>query len=573
MVDAKVRKSLHYSVLDGSFWAIMAGFGQSFFGAFTVFLNATNLQIGLQGSLPQAIGSASQLFSQKLLRIFKTRKRLVVTMVSLQALMHVPVALVFTMGEFRIWYLLLFLSGYWAFGNIASPVWSSWMGDLVPEERRGKYFGMRSKAVSLITFLTLLVAGWLLQSLGGKAAYTGFFVLFTIAFGARLGSVFFLARQYEPPMAPLPRREESFFEFVAGASRTNYGVFVLFLGLFNFAVLIASPFFMAYMLNDLRFSYWKITILLAVPILTKVLILPVWGKLADRHGARKVMFLTTMLIPIIPFLWIWSSRLSYLIVIEILSGFAWAGFELTSFNFMLDATEPKKRTAYISYANVFTGFCILAGALLGSYIARHNHLFWSQYHLVFFISFLARLAIPVLFVSRLREIRKVEEITYRELLVEAITTEPRMGTIYRIVTAPPNKLTETLQREAKKALDAIPHPDDLYLMKQLPKVEQQLHQRIERSKTLKRLPSLEEVYPLSEIPKMERILEKNIEETVEIAAGHVQESTKETRDALAWTKLQTKAAIANAHDMVRGSARRGKRRPARPRRAGIKRSK
>ena len=68
--EDKVKKSLKYSVLDGTFNSIKIGFGESFFQAFAIFLKANSLQIGILGSLPQALGSLFQLFSHKLLKLF-----------------------------------------------------------------------------------------------------------------------------------------------------------------------------------------------------------------------------------------------------------------------------------------------------------------------------------------------------------------------------------------------------------------------------------------------------------------------------------------------------------------------
>ena len=73
--EVKVKKSLKYSIWDGSFASAMVGFGESFFSAFAIFLKASNFQISLLGSLPRAMGSFVQLYSSKLLKIFGTRKR------------------------------------------------------------------------------------------------------------------------------------------------------------------------------------------------------------------------------------------------------------------------------------------------------------------------------------------------------------------------------------------------------------------------------------------------------------------------------------------------------------------
>src|SRR3989344_9482063 len=161
--EDKIKKSLRHSTLDASFWAAMVGFGESFFSAFAVFLKATNFQLGLLGSLPQAFGSILQLLSERLLKFFGSRKRFVCTFVLLQAFMYLPIMLVFFLGTFKIYHLILFISLYFIFGMIPSSAWSSWMGDLVSGEERGKYFSRRNSIAGFISFITLLISGYILQ--------------------------------------------------------------------------------------------------------------------------------------------------------------------------------------------------------------------------------------------------------------------------------------------------------------------------------------------------------------------------------------------------------------------------
>ena len=74
----RIKKSLRYSVIDGTFAAAMIGFGESFFAVFAVFLKANNIQLGLLSSLPLLFGSLSQLLSNRLIKLFRSRKTLVV---------------------------------------------------------------------------------------------------------------------------------------------------------------------------------------------------------------------------------------------------------------------------------------------------------------------------------------------------------------------------------------------------------------------------------------------------------------------------------------------------------------
>jgi len=191
--EGKIKKSLRYSVFDASFYSAMVGFGESFFSAFAVFLQASTMQLGLLGSLPQAIGSMSQLFSQRLLKFFGSRKRFVCFNAFLQALMYIPIALVFFLGNLQAYHLILFVCLYFLFGVIPSSAWTSWIGDLVPEYERGSYFGRRNTIAGFISFFTLLMGGFVLEKFVGdvKTQYTGFAIIFIAALFFRLVSLEF----------------------------------------------------------------------------------------------------------------------------------------------------------------------------------------------------------------------------------------------------------------------------------------------------------------------------------------------------------------------------------------------
>src|SRR3989344_6130995 len=297
-VEKKIKKSLKYSVLDGSFASAMVGFGESFFSAFAIFLKASNTQIGLLGSLPQTIGSLIQLFSSRLIKLFGSRKKFLCTMVLLQALLYIPIAFVFFFGEFSVSYLILFIVLYFAFGMIASPAWSSWMGDLVSADDRGNYFGKRNTIAGFVSFFSLLIAGYVLQHFSENLGlqYTGFLIIFLLAFLFRFISFIFLTKKYEPfYLEDAPKYTDSFSQFIKNLMSRNYGLFMLFHTIMNFSVYIAAPFFAAYMLKDLKLDYFHYIILIASAIVAKYISMPVWGKAVDKYGTKKILPLSGFL--------------------------------------------------------------------------------------------------------------------------------------------------------------------------------------------------------------------------------------------------------------------------------------
>ena len=428
----RVRQSLRYSVLDGSFYAVMVGCGEIFLPAFAVFMKATSLQLGLLGSLPQMLGSLLQLSSNRLLGLFGSRKRFVCTGALLQALMYVPIALAFYLGAHRIHYLIAFICLYWCFGMILNPAWSSWIGDLVDERVRGTYFGSRNRIIGFLTFATSLLAGYLLRlfSDGETTQFTGFASIFSLALTARIVSFLFLTKKYEPEYEIEEGGESGLIEFVKQVRSSNYGLFIMYLCVMNFAVFMSGPFFTPYMLRDLRFDYWTYTVVIASALIVKFLTMPVWGELLDRYGTKRVLAVSGFLMPVLPALWLFRADVWYLIIVQFMGGLLWAGFEISTFNFIFDTTSPRKRVTFISNYNVLNGIAIFLGALTGSMIVKYNNVFESKYFLVFLLSFVIRLIASIVFIPRLKEVRDVEHISYHRLLLKIVATIPTRGLVF-----------------------------------------------------------------------------------------------------------------------------------------------
>jgi len=456
--EIAVRKSLRYSIMDGTFYSMMVGFGESFFSAFAIFLKANNIQLGLLGSLPQALGSLSQLFSNKLIWLFNSRKRFVCTSALLEGLMYIPIALVFFFGTFRVYHLILFVSIYWVFGMILGPAWSSWMGDLVYEKERGSYFGRRNRIAGLASFFSFLIAGFVLQRFadGTTTQYIGFVVIFTMAFFSRIVSFVYLTKKYEPEYKTVSEAQFSFLEFIKQARFRNYGLFVIYLCLMNFSVFLAGPFFAAYMLYDLKMSYMTFTIVNAAALIVKYISMPVWGKVSDYYGSKKVLSLAGFLMPIVPLLWLFSKETIYIIIIQMYSGFIWAGFEIASFNFIFDTTTPQKRATCVAYYNVLNGAAIILGAMIGGLIVRYNNVFWSKYLFIFLVSFACRYVVSFIFLNKLKEVREVERIPYHKLFMHIITTMPTMGMVHNIIAFTKNSRKTaniSIRRSKSKIVD------------------------------------------------------------------------------------------------------------------------
>ena len=110
---------------------------------------------------------------------------------------------------------------------MALPAWFSWMGDLVPERDRGRYFGIRDRAINSVGIIAVLVGAFVLDILKTRGfALLGFAILFGLAFLFRFISYFYLRKQYSPRFRVKKSSYFSVWSFIK--TFDNYGKFVTY---------------------------------------------------------------------------------------------------------------------------------------------------------------------------------------------------------------------------------------------------------------------------------------------------------------------------------------------------------
>ena len=445
-------KSLEYSIKDGTAFSVMTGFGEQYFSPFAIELGAGNTEIGLLASVPQFAASIFQLWTSKTTAFFKSRKKTILIFVMLQALTWIPLALIAFYAPIHGVYLLIALVClYFIFGQFAGPAWNSLIGDLVNEDSRGRFFGMRNRITGTSAFISLLIAGYALSVFSKVDIFYGYALIFAVAFVARLVSWHYLNKTEDPPTIPERLGGFSYAGYLKRLRKTNYGRFALYFALMNFSVNVAAPFFTVYMLRDLGMSYLDYTLITASSALTSFLAMAYWGPIADRFGNKKILSFSGITLTLVPLFWLFSADVAYLILAQLVSGFFWAGFNLSSLNFVYDNVKPAKRTRVFAYHNVLTGTSIFLGALTGSMLAATlttPAVFSSSLQTLFLISGLMRAAASLFFLPRIREKRDVEYITSRDFFIKYGGTGPIMGLTYGTVIG----LHRTLKKIKKDKL-------------------------------------------------------------------------------------------------------------------------
>jgi len=89
--EKEIEKTKKYSIVEGSFYHVMYGFGEQYIVPFALKLGASASQVAILSSVPYFLGSISQLIGAKLTDIYKKRKNLITMAVILQALIWLPI--------------------------------------------------------------------------------------------------------------------------------------------------------------------------------------------------------------------------------------------------------------------------------------------------------------------------------------------------------------------------------------------------------------------------------------------------------------------------------------------------
>jgi len=447
--DPDVERSLRHSLKDAGAYAVMIGIGETYLSAFGLFLRATPPQIGLLASLPPLLASLVQLLSAWLGRLTGQRKGLILAGASVQALAWLPIALLpvlFTGHALPL--LVVSVALYQCGAHLAAPQWGSLMGDIVPIKRRGRFFATRTRIVALVTFLSLVTGGLVLQFANAAGAtLAGFLVLFSVALLARIVSVYQLSRMHEPGVQSAALEVPSGQAWWQRLRRSNFARFAVFFALIQFSVSIASPFFTVYMLRDLHYSYAAFMANTGTAIFVQFLTLSQWGRIGDVFGNRRILATTGVLLPLMPLVWLFSSNFWYLLLMQALSGLTWAGFTLSASNFLYDLIAREKRTTYLAIHNILASAGLFAGAMLGGYLGTvlptsvdvaGLSLAWASPLLgVFAVSTLARSLTVLLLLPKIREVRRVRDISFSDLIFRVTRVNALAGMFFDVVGSKP----------------------------------------------------------------------------------------------------------------------------------------
>ena len=420
-----LRRSLRASTLDAAGSAAMSGFGEIYFPAFALLLGATPLQIGVIATVPILVGSAFQLLATVAAHRIGDRVW-VIGSAMLQALVFVPIGLMARRTDSGFTVLFAWVCLYWILNLGIGPAWNAWMGRMIPPGIRSRYFGRRNVAAQSFLFASLLAGGFLIDATqrASIGAAVGFATSFGLAAVGRLISAWFLIRQHDPgsdaDTARLPTRS-----FLPRFTEQPYGRLIVLIVLVSGAVNISAAYFTPYMLHHLGLSYARFTILTGAAFVSRILASPYWGEIAHAYGNRRALQVAAALVIPLSSLWLVSDNFAYLMGVQLLAGFAWAGFDLTMMLNLFDCTRDNNRAQVLSIFSLLNGVMVVGGSLLGGGVMQA--LGDRGYRVIFLVSSIGRATVFLTMARGVGMRRRSGEHSFRNVFVRVVTLRPGEG--------------------------------------------------------------------------------------------------------------------------------------------------
>lgn len=424
-ISARVDRTMWVSLYEGALTTVYLNWTSgAVLTGYMLYLGATSMQLAMVASIP-LLAQISSPFAAWLQMRVPHPKALTVILATLgRALWLLPVLIpLMRLDGVNIPLLILLMVSFSSvFQSSAGTIWTVWMGDIIPEKVRGRYFGIRNGILAIVGLCASLSVGLFLDKFAAPFSYQ--VVIFTALLFAG-GGIYLYSHQHEP------RKHHMKLElgqiFGTPLRDRNFRRFIQYVTFWQFSVLIAAVFIYPYFISHLKLGFTQIAIYQAIAAVTTLVFSSRWGALADRFGNKAVLMVSTLFASaLLPLCWLLAvpGDPTMIYISGFIDGLGWSAINPAIFNLSLASAPKDTRVAYIGTLTLFTGIAGFLGGLIAAPMLdmfRHaefviSGITWSAYHWVFLVSAILRTAAILL----IRPIKETHSWRARDLIRAAL---------------------------------------------------------------------------------------------------------------------------------------------------------
>jgi MFS family permease len=374
---SRLRRSLRASTLEGvGAELVNACAGPTILAGWALYLGASPIEVGILGALPQ-LAQLVQLPSAWVTAVLGRRRVAIVAVaLSRQALLPLALLPLLPLSPHGARGLLVATSAAaGVLGVVGNNAWTAWMGELVPEPLRGRYFGRRTALCTLGGTVAGLAAARVLDALTSQRdAGVALALLAAAASLFGVATTALMVRQHDTlaPAAPPPTPAAVLRPIRDRAARA----LLTYQLAWNASAGLGGAYFTFHLLHNLQAGFTLAALHAAASAAARFLAAPLWGRAIDRFGARPVLAACSFAAATMPILWLSTSPgfLWPIALDALVGGVAWSGHGLASFALPLAVAPRRDRPFYLAtFAMAGGAAYALATAFGGALAAALPH--------------------------------------------------------------------------------------------------------------------------------------------------------------------------------------------------------
>ena len=415
-----IRRNIVAGSMGCMYGMIVFGFFQA---GFARKLGLTDAEFGYMSAIPLLVFPARLFGSYLVEHIGRRRNWFTVTVIASRSVWLAILALPFVLkaeSPFRSWLFLALLLSCYAVGVMAEPAWLSWMGDLIPEQMRARFWSRRAIYVTVVAIVPVVIIALIKDSMDpGKLQFEGFAVVFGFAVVVGVVDIIIHYSIPEPAMTRQGKTPHPFKLVAEPLKDTNFRSFLLFNAAWTFSLAIIGQFGNKYFLDVLDGrqlsiplgpftlvigQYATIALVTALYTFMGIIGYSIWGTMTERYGSKPVVLLCTLFACLTPLPWLlvrqgqsFAMNLLPVVVMFIIGGLSFTGLEVSATNLFYGLSPRQNRSMYAAVNMTVVGLCgavspILSGYLMTLMGGMHREIVFglNGYHLLCIITAVLR---------------------------------------------------------------------------------------------------------------------------------------------------------------------------------------
>lgn len=363
------------NTVEGAFAVAAENLAAPYLALFALALGATPSQIGMLTAFPNFLGNILQIPAGILGERMKDKRILPIVggYFARSTWLALAIFPFLFPAERRVLIVIVLASFRIIMANLGVPAWTALQADLIPGSIRGQYYANRNVVLNICALVATYAANFLLRLDFPK----NYCFIFSIATALGIAATYIFSR------IPFVQGERKVASNEAGTYSQRIRAFIKDVGehkdftayaasslVWNFGVYLASSLFPVYFVDTMGGQAGSWAIFTGANLATQILVQRYWGRLADVSGQKNVMTLSGIGAVILPLLWWAAPNVWFPIIIYIVNGLAWGGYNLAAFNLLLEITPDDNRSLYVGVYNTLMGLATAAGPLTGGFAAE-----------------------------------------------------------------------------------------------------------------------------------------------------------------------------------------------------------